>query len=54
MTRSLHTLASNTPLREAARYMLDSGIHRVLVTDNGDLVGVATTTDFMRAVAGDV
>jgi CBS domain-containing protein len=54
MTRALHMLPSDTPLHVAARYMLDSGIHRVLVTDDGDLVGVATTTDFMRALAGDV
>jgi CBS domain-containing protein len=51
MTRALHMIPADTPLREAARYMLDAGIHRVLVEEKGELAGVVTTTDFVRAVA---
>ncbi len=41
---------SSTPLRDAARLMLEHRIHRVFVVDHGRLVGVLTTTDLTRAV----
>jgi CBS domain-containing protein len=51
MTRALHVLPPDTPVPDAARYMLDAGIHRVLVADEEGLVGLTTTTDFVKAVA---
>lgn len=51
MTRALHALPPDTPVTAAAQYMMRVGIHRLLVVDGSRLIGVATTSDFMRAVA---
>ncbi len=51
MTRKLCELPPDAELVAAARYMLEAGVHRVLVVDHGTLVGVATSTDFLRAIA---
>jgi len=51
MTRDVVSLASRTTVKKAARYMLEAGIHRVLVIDGGVLQGIVTTTDIVRAVA---
>lgn len=52
MTRGLYGLAPGTPLDEAGRYMVERGIHRVLVVEDDALVGIVTSMDFVRAVAG--
>lgn len=51
MTRTLCTLPSSASARDAAKYMLRAGVHRILVMDEGVLVGVVTTTDIVKAVA---
>jgi len=51
MTRRLCELPPETGLQEAAELMLKSGIHRVLVTEDDRLIGVASTTDIVKAVA---
>jgi CBS domain-containing protein len=51
MTRKLCSLPSTTPLDQAARQMVRTGVHRLLVMDDGRLVGIATSMDFLRAVA---
>lgn len=51
MTRDVVSQPSNTTVKKAARYMLEAGIHRVLVIDRGVLQGIVTTTDIVRAVA---
>jgi CBS domain-containing protein len=51
MTRNLAELPPETEVHEAAAYMLDRGIHRVLVVDDGRLEGLVSTTDFLRLVA---
>jgi CBS domain-containing protein len=51
MTRGVHGLPPGADVRDAAGYMLEHGIHRVLVLEQGKLVGMVTTTDVMRAVA---
>jgi len=51
MTHSLCQLPPETDVRDAAEFMLRAGIHRVLVTEEGRLVGVASTTDIVKAVA---
>jgi CBS domain-containing protein len=51
MTRHIADLPPDTGLRDAARFMLDRGIHRVLVVGDGQLEGLVTTTDFMRLIA---
>jgi CBS domain-containing protein len=51
MTRGVHGLPPTADVRDAAGYMLEHGIHRVLVLQEGKLIGMVTTTDVMRAVA---
>ncbi len=51
MTRKLCALPSSTSLAAAARQMVRAAVHRLLVIDSGRLVGIATSMDFMRAVA---
>ena len=51
MTRGVHGLPPAASVRDAAAYMLEHGIHRVLVLEEGKLVGMVTTTDIVRAVA---
>lgn len=54
MTRRLYALPPDTELAEAARYMLRHGVHRVLVLEDGRLVGMVTTTDFLRAIGDGI
>ena len=51
MTHALLSLPPDADVHEAARKMLDAGIHRILVTEGSELVGIATTIDIVRAVA---
>jgi CBS domain-containing protein len=51
MTRRLHALPPDRPVEQAADLMRRAGIHRVLVVDGGDLVGIVTSSDIARAVA---
>lgn len=51
MTRKLCFLPPDATVREAARYMVDRDIHRVLVMRDAELLGIVTTTDVVRAVA---
>jgi CBS domain-containing protein len=51
MTRTLFALAPETAVEDAARFMLQRGIHRVLIVEDGRLAGIATSMDFVRLVA---
>lgn len=51
MTHTLYSLAPDTDVREAARYMIEHGIHRLVVVEDSELMGIVTTTDVVRAVA---
>ncbi len=51
MTRDVLSLSSKTTVKKAAGYMLEAGVHRLLVIDGGELSGIVTTTDIVRAVA---
>lgn len=51
MTRDLWTLPSVATAAEAAEMMQVHGIHRVIVVDGQDLVGIVTSLDITRAVA---
>ncbi len=53
MTRTICALPSMADVREAADYMRTTGIHRVLVVDEGRLSGIVSTMDIARAVAED-
>ncbi len=51
MTRDVRSLPPGTAVVEAAALMTKEGIHRVLVTDCGQLVGIVSLTDIAKAVA---
>jgi CBS domain-containing protein len=51
MSRAVRSVAPGTPLREAARDMVNRQIHRLIVQDGERLEGVVTTYDLVRAVA---
>lgn len=51
MTRKVSFVRPDDSLQEAARYMLRTGVHRVLVMEDGSLVGLLSTTDVVKAVA---
>ena len=51
MTRELKSLSPNCTVEQAADFMRQNQIHRVLVMDGWKLLGIVTTTDVARAVA---
>jgi CBS domain-containing protein len=51
MSDSVCSLPSNTRVDQAADYMRTAGIHRVLVMDDGVLVGIVSMMDIAEAVA---
>jgi CBS domain-containing protein len=50
MSPCILVLDLDTPLLEAARTMVEQGVHRVLVNQGGRLVGILTTIDALRAL----
>jgi len=52
MTPEVESIPSSTPLRDVARRMVEREIHRLMVVDDGKLVGLVSTLDVLRAVAG--
>jgi CBS domain-containing protein len=53
MTKELVTAGPETPAADLARTMAEQHIHRVLITDDGALLGIVTTFDLLRVVHGD-
>lgn len=51
MSRDVIALGPDATVEEAARLMLERDIHRVVVLEDGELAGLVTTTDLVRAVA---
>lgn len=47
------TVAPNDDVRDAAQKMVDARIHRVLVVDDGELVGILSALDLAGLVATD-
>lgn len=53
MTLEVESIAPDANLRQVAARMVDSQIHRLLVVDKrGELVGIVSTIDILRALAG--
>jgi CBS domain-containing protein len=51
MTREVLVVASADDVRDVARRMIDAHVHRVLVCDGEEVVGILTTFDLLQAVA---
>ncbi len=52
MSRRIAAMAPDTEVGVAAGRMLDDRVHRLLVLDGDRLVGLVSTVDFLRLVAG--
>jgi CBS domain-containing protein len=50
-SRPLRTLPAETPMHEAWASLLDTGAHHVAVTRDGDVAGVVTANDLLKASA---
>lgn len=51
MVRECVSVRSTTPVADAAQLMRAQRIHRVLVIDDGELVGILTTFDLLEVLA---
>lgn len=51
MSRTVTALGPEASVREAAELMLKAHVHRILVLENGKLVGLVTTTDVLKTVS---
>jgi CBS domain-containing protein len=51
MSNRVIALPPTAALQEAAEYMNEAGVHRVLVVEEERLIGIVTTMDIIRAVA---
>jgi predicted transcriptional regulator len=51
MSRPALTIAGDADIREAAQRMLYAEVHRLFVEKNGELAGVISQTDLVRALA---
>lgn len=54
MTAAVHTIDADAKLPEVARAMVELQIHRILVTEHKKVVGLISTMDVLRGVAGVV
>ncbi len=52
MTADVVTVSPSTPLKEAARRMIEAGISGMPVVDGGKLVGIITEADFVADLVG--
>jgi predicted transcriptional regulator len=52
MTPLVLSVSADTPTPLAARMMAFEEVHRVIVTEDGRMVGILTTMDIVRAVGG--
>lgn len=52
MTRSAITIEADAPVLAAAKRLLNNRIHRLVVTSDGVLAGIVTTTDLLRGFVG--
>jgi len=52
MTPVVHQVPASAPVAQAARIMIDHHIHRLVVTQGKEPVGMVTSMDLLRVVAG--
>ena len=52
MTRNPLTADVNTPIDELANNMIDHNIHRLIITENGEICGIISTLDILYHVSG--
>lgn len=53
MTPATFSVRPEASVPELARFLLGAGIHRALVFEGSEMVGIVTSVDVLRAVAGE-
>lgn len=53
MSEAPVAVSTNTSVSEARKTLENNGIHHLPVTDNGRLVGIITSSDFLRVSFGE-
>lgn len=54
MTKNIETVRPTVHVRQAAQLFISGGFHSLLVTaSDGELVGIVTTSDIIRALVGE-
>jgi signal-transduction protein with cAMP-binding, CBS, and nucleotidyltransferase domain len=53
MTPRVYTVKGDAPISEVARTMVDGHVHRLLVEEGGEPVGIVSTLDLLRLLADD-
>ncbi len=51
MAEAVVTVSPDAPIEDVARLMVDRHVHRVLVTNDGDVVGLISALDLARLIA---
>ena len=51
MTSPIEAIEAETPVEAAAKTMIEKQVHRMLVRENGRLVGVVSISDFVASIA---
>jgi CBS domain-containing protein len=51
MSSPIESVESDTPLKSAANILVEKDIHRLMVTENGEPVGIISTSDFVSSIA---
>lgn len=51
MTPSVFAVEADTPVRQIARSMMDSHLHRMLVVQKDEVVGIISTSDMLQLLA---
>jgi Predicted transcriptional regulator, contains C-terminal CBS domains len=54
MTPQVYNVKQRTPIQQVARVMHRGGIHRVFVTENGEIRGIITAMDMLQVVAEEL
>lgn len=54
MAKSVVTVSSETSIKEAAKILAKNEFHALPVVDNGELVGIITTTDLLNYLINEI
>jgi CBS domain-containing protein len=54
MTQPVDSVEANIPLAEAVNLLMEKGISRLLVIDNGKPVGIISLSDFVASIANEI
>jgi CBS-domain-containing membrane protein len=53
MTPIVISVSESTPVRDIANLMMEEHMHRIFVTQDGEVTGIITTYDMLRLISND-